>query len=156
MSITIEVPKEYGYVLLTATSSFFLSMWHGMRVIRFRKAAGIPIPHAYASQQDISAAPSPQKKHDMYLFNCAQRAHANLLENQGSFTAALLIAGLRYPLAATGTGLFWCVSRALYAVGYTRKDRERGRGRVMGSGFWLAQLALIIMSGMAGYGMIKA
>lgn len=73
-TLTLSLPKEYGYVVVTAASTFFLSFWHGIRVGSFRKAAGIPYPQAYADSANMSAA-SAEKKKAMYLFNCAQRAH---------------------------------------------------------------------------------
>jgi glutathione S-transferase len=72
--LTLTFPKEYGYVLLTAASTFFLSFWHGARIGFFRKAAGIVYPQHYAEKADLSAASAEQKK-AMYLYNCAQRAH---------------------------------------------------------------------------------
>lgn len=73
-SLSLTIPQEYGYVVVTAASTFFLSFWHGTRVGSFRKAAGIGYPQPYADSAHMSAA-SPEKKKAMYLFNCAQRAH---------------------------------------------------------------------------------
>lgn len=47
-----------------------------MRIGSFRKKAGIPYPKSYAESGDMAVA-TPEKKHEMYLFNCAQRAHYN-------------------------------------------------------------------------------
>ena len=77
------LPKEYGYVMVTAASTFFLSFWHGVRVGAFRKAAGIPYPQPYADSANMSAA-SAEKKKAMYLFNCAQRAHGTALSHSHS------------------------------------------------------------------------
>lgn len=35
---------------------------------------------AYADSGDMAAAESPEKKHAMYLFNCAQRAHGKYVK----------------------------------------------------------------------------
>jgi glutathione S-transferase len=125
----------------------FFSTWQGMRVGPFRKAAGIPYPNAYASPDQIAACTDEKKKSAMYLFNCAQRAHYNFLENYVATLPALLIAGLAYPIAAASTGALWLVFRYMYATGYTRADKTNGSGRLYGSGFWLAQFGLFGMVG---------
>ncbi|KAF1990988.1 membrane-associated proteins in eicosanoid and glutathione metabolism [Aulographum hederae CBS 113979] len=152
-SVQITVPKEYGYVLLTATSTFLLSLWHAVRVSPYRKAAGIPFPAALALPSDISAA-SPEKKKAMYLFNCAQRAHYNFIENYNTALPALLIGGLKYPVAASLVGVGWVVCRTAYAVGYTRRDKEGGKGRSVGAPFWLFQVGLYWMAGSLGYSLL--
>ena len=81
-----------------------------MRVGGFRKAAGIGYPRPYADSNDMSSA-SPEQKKKMYLFNCAQRAHGNYLENAPFFHIALLIAGLQYPIASSVMGVGWLASR---------------------------------------------
>jgi len=134
------------YVLLTAASTFALSTWHGFRVGPYRKRAGVPYPQPYAA--------SDFKTQEAYLFNCAQRAHANLLENYSSFLPALMIAGLKYPLASAGLGAGWIVSRIMYAVGYTSKNSTDGKGRLAGAGFWLCQFALYVMAGKVGWDML--
>ncbi|KAE9986174.1 hypothetical protein EG328_006437 [Venturia inaequalis] len=154
MSISITLPAEYGYVLATATGSFILSTWHGMRVGPFRKAAKIPYPTQYASDSLLASTTDSTQKQNLYLFNCAQRAHYNFLENYVTFLPALLIAGLKYPVASSVLGAAWCVFRAMYATGYTRADKKDGKGRLMGSAFWLAQFALYGMVGKVAWGMV--
>ncbi|KAM0693307.1 hypothetical protein Q7P36_006560 [Cladosporium allicinum] len=151
MSVIASIPKEYGYVLVTAATTFFVGFWHGVRVSAFRKPAGVMYPQAYADKSDMSAA-TPEQKKKMYLFNCAQRAHYNYLENETSFLASLLIAGLRFPIASTVLGAGWIVSRILYAVGYTNPNKENGKGRLIGLTFWLFQVGLY---GMVGYTGVK-
>lgn len=77
---------------------------------------------------------------------------SNYLENETSFIASLLVAGLRFPIASTVLGAGWIVSRILYAVGYTRADKEAGKGRLIGLPFWLFQLGLY---GLVGYSGVK-
>ena len=76
------------------------------------------------------------------------------LENQPSVAIAMLVAGVRYPLVTAGLGLFWAVFRVVYAVGYTRADKEKGSGRLAGSPFWLAQLGLFGLAGWTGVSML--
>ncbi|KAK8160752.1 hypothetical protein BKA80DRAFT_275905 [Phyllosticta citrichinensis] len=154
--MTIDIPREYGYVLLTATGSLFLSTWHAVRVGPFRKAAGVKYPAQYASNEQIRAESNVNKQQAMHLFNCAQRAHYNFIENHTSFLTALFVAGVKYPVASSIMGAFWGVGRVLYATGYTRKDKEDGKGRLLG--FWasLLQLGLMGMAAKVGYDVVTA
>lgn len=145
-----DVLTNGSYVVLTAVGTCFLGLWHGGRVSSFRKAAGLGYPTPYADSAHLSAA-SAENKHKLYLFNCAQRAHGNFLENHTTFLFALLVAGLRYPVASAGLGAVWSLGRIVYAVGYTAKDKDNGKGRLAGAFFWLAQLGLYVMAGMVGY-----
>lgn len=61
------------------------------------------------------------------LGHAAQRAHANFTENLTPFVVSLLVAGLRFPVAAAGIGAAWSASRMLYAYGYAGKG-PKGRG----------------------------
>ncbi|KAK5016042.1 hypothetical protein LTR60_002594 [Cryomyces antarcticus] len=153
MSLILTVPQEYGYVVLSAAATFWVANWQGVRTTHFRQDAGVPYPHPYASASQMASA-TPDQKQKMYLFNCSQRAHANFLENQPSLLAALLIAGLRYPVAASALGLGWTLSRILYAVGYTRPSSTEGKGRLWGGAFWLCQWALFGLATFVGYKMV--
>ncbi|KAK4967540.1 hypothetical protein LTR66_011940 [Elasticomyces elasticus] len=173
MSYTLTVPKEYGRIDLLGTfpplplpptPSFAsnrthklhpkIAQWHSIRVGPFRKAAQIAYPQLYATPSQFASATSAEQKLNMYLFNCAQRSHGNFIENQPSFLAALLIAGLRYPVASSVLGAMWGLSRIVYAVGYTKKDGKDGAGRLLGSPFWFAQMALYGMAGLVGWKMV--
>jgi len=152
--VTVEIPAEYGYVVATAVSTFFLATWHGLRVGSFRKAAKIPYPYEYASYEQVSTAP-PARQQAMYLFNCAQRAHQNFNENYPSALAAMLIAGVKYPMATTALGMVWGVNRVVYAVGYTKVEekgeRKGGVGRYYGILWQLAHLGLAVLAGKTGW-----
>jgi glutathione S-transferase len=75
-------------------------------------------------------------------FNCAQRAHSNFLENATQTMLFILVAGLKYPNAATIIGGAWLISRAAFLYGYVYSGKPQGRGRHLGSTFWLCQGAL--------------
>ncbi|KAM0438911.1 hypothetical protein ACHAPT_001672 [Fusarium lateritium] len=124
MPLTIQLPEEYGYVLVAATSTFFINTLHVVLTSAARKASGLKYPIPYASN-DLAA-----KDTKAFKFNCAQRAHANFTENQISFLGALLISGLRFPVAAAALGGGWALSRVVYAVGYSSGGPE---GRTRGS-----------------------
>ncbi|KAK5127998.1 hypothetical protein LTR85_005115 [Meristemomyces frigidus] len=149
----LALPKEYGYVIIATAGTFFLSLWHGARVGSFRKAAGITYPKAFADSGDLSSA-EPEKKKAMYLFNCAQRAHSNYLEHLSSVSVALLVAGIEYPIASSIMGAGWLVCRTLYAVGYTRADKTKGEGRLMGLPFALFEIGLFGLTSWTGIKMV--
>ncbi|KAH8909048.1 MAPEG family protein [Coniochaeta sp. PMI_546] len=123
MAINITLPAEYGYVLLAATSSYFVNFYHIILTSKARKASGIKYPAAYATNEVAEKDPKA------FAFNCTQRAHANFTENLTPFVVSLLVAGLRFPVVAAGMGAAWSVSRMLYAYGYAGqgpKGREAG------------------------------
>jgi glutathione S-transferase len=74
-----------------------------------------------------------------YRFNCAQRAHANFLENAPQTMMSMLVAGIMYPNATTWLGLGWLVSRAAYLYGYVYGNKEYGLNRQWGEGYVFAQ-----------------
>ena len=100
------------------------------------------------------SAATPEQKKKMHLFNCAQRAHGNFLEQLPTFLPALLIAGLRYPVAASVMGAGWIAARIAYAIGYTQENKENGKGRLIGAPFWLFQLGLYGMVAWTGVKML--
>ncbi|KAF4909505.1 Microsomal glutathione S-transferase 3 [Colletotrichum viniferum] len=139
MPMTLQVPDEYGYVLLVAASTFFINTTHVLLTSKFRKASGLVYPVPYASNE------AAEKDRKAYMFNCAQRAHANFTENQPSFLGALLISGLRFPVASAAVGAGWALSRLTYAFGYT--SAAGPAGRVRGSiGSFLTDTALKFMA----------
>lgn len=101
------------------------------------------------------SAATPEMKKKMYLFNCAQRSLGNWNENLPTFLPALLVAGLRYPVLSSVMGAGWIVSRIAYAIGYTRADRDDGKGRLYGAPFWLFQLGLYGMVAWSGFKMLQ-
>ncbi len=127
-----------SWVLLAATSTFILNSLHSSNTGKFRKAAKVSYPAAYA--------PSSRTDVEAHNFNCAQRAHANFTENHPSFLGALLIAGLRYPLTSAVMGAVWTLGRYLYMVGYSRGGD--GKGRYNGIFYMLSHIRSM---GMAGY-----
>ncbi|KAK4502398.1 hypothetical protein PRZ48_005823 [Zasmidium cellare] len=110
MSVTITVPSEYGPLRLKGS---------------------MKQPKAYADSNDFAAA-DPETKKTLYLFNCAQRAHGNYVENQPSTAIALLLAGLRYPRLSALLGVGWMIGRVVFTLGYCRRDKENGSGRMLG------------------------
>jgi glutathione S-transferase len=127
-----------------------------MRVAVFREMSGTGYPNAYATPEQIANAPSEDKKLAMYVFNCAQRAHYNFLENYNQTLAAMLIGGLEYPITSATLGAVWSVCRILYAVGYTRSGNKEASGRYAGAGAWFTQFGLFCLASKIGYDLLTA
>lgn len=169
-------------MFIVATSSFVMNMVHGFNIGKRRKQAGITYPQHYATEAQVAEkqegmsplhynlpptrSPCPSQPGPRYetnnslpafLYNCAQRAHGNYIENQPSFLAAMLLSGLQFPLTAASLGAVWIVSRYVYMIGYQNPAwGKNGKGRLRGAGYALAQMALIGLTAFSGYKMITA
>ncbi|KAI9826362.1 MAG: hypothetical protein M1832_000279 [Thelocarpon impressellum] len=120
-------------------------------VNRFRSRAAVPYPCAYASAEAARTSP------EAYAFNCVQRAHGNFMEHHPTALMGLLIAGLRYPLAASALGAAWIVGRVLFAVGYANSPMDgKGRGRYRGFFALPAEAALVLLAGWVSVGIITS
>ncbi|CRG90500.1 hypothetical protein PISL3812_07544 [Talaromyces islandicus] len=138
---TITIPENYGIVIGVALGAIPLLSWfQGSIVTSLRKPAGVPYPHHYASIEQCKANPAAEK------FNCAQRAHGNLMENMSQTMLYILVAGLKWPQASAVIGSAWVISRIVYTYGYIYSSKARGAGRLYGATFWLCQGALWGMS----------
>ncbi len=78
--------------------------------------------------------------YDWFRLNNAQRNHANYLENFPLMVISLLVAGIYYPLPATGISLIIFVARIMYAFYLTTKGSS---SRVRGIGSALSSLGLL-------------
>jgi uncharacterized membrane protein YecN with MAPEG domain len=117
-----------------------LSWAQGIVVTTLRKPAQVPYPNAYASHEKA------KESREAYKFNCAQRAHHNLMENMPQAIALMLFAGLEHPTAAAALGAAWVAFRLAYAWGYITSQKKNGAGRLYGGGFWLMQAGLWALS----------
>jgi len=143
MSLTI--PQDYGYVLVALSAVPILNFYQSFQVGRLRGKAGVPYPNAYATHAEAEASP------EKYRFNCAVRAHSNLLENLPNYVISTAIAGLKYPKVVAGLGAVWTLGRVLFARGYIYSDKKNGAGRYNGIFYALAQLGLMGMALFTGY-----
>ncbi|OJJ01449.1 hypothetical protein ASPVEDRAFT_634305 [Aspergillus versicolor CBS 583.65] len=135
--VAIDIPANYGYSIAVALGAIpVLGFLHGVVVGSFRKAAGVPYPHTYATVEQCKSNPKA------YKFNCAQRAHANFLENAPQTMLSILVAGVKYPELAAGLGAAWAVFRVLFLHGYVYTDKAQGAGRYNGGLFWFMQAGL--------------
>lgn len=137
MAAIITVPQGYGSVLLLALGVIpLMAFGHGVVVGQERKKAKVPYPNCYATPQEVKTSPAA------YTFNCAQRAHAQFLENMPQTMISMLVAGLAYPRATAALGAGWLASRVLYGVGYVYSEKDHGNGRSWGGTFWLCQAGI--------------
>ena len=115
-------------------------------VTQARRAAGVPYPNAYASKEQVDAADSDDLRNRLLRFNSAQRAHSNFLENHTNNLMLILVAGLRYPVAAAALGTFWSLNRILFARGYMDVTKKEGSGRYRGIGHFFCWMGLVGLS----------
>lgn len=143
MSTVITLPDNYGYVVLAAISTGFLTVLQTSLVSKARKKAKIAYPQLYAEKAEM------QKDFEAMKFNCAQRAHGNTLENLPHVLFFTTFLGLRYPTLAASLGATWSATRVLYTWGYVTGDPKKRvtRGGVISS---LAYLGLLLSSTYAG------
>ncbi|KAL4778308.1 hypothetical protein BJX76DRAFT_148652 [Aspergillus varians] len=139
--VDITIPANYGYAIAVSVGVIpLLSFIHGNVVGSFRKQSKIPYPHTYATVEQCKSDPLA------YKFNCAQRAHANFLENAPQTMLMILVAGIKYPQLAAGLGAAWAFFRVVFLYGYIYSDKPQGGGRKNGGFFWLAQGGLLALS----------
>jgi len=141
----VVLDSNYGYVILAACSTFVLNAIHSINTGKYRKAAKIAYPAAYA--------PSSRTDPEAHRFNCAQRAHANYTENQPTLLGSLLLAGIRFPITSAIMGVAWSVCRYLYMAGYS-EGAEHGKGRYRGIYYAVFQTGLLLLSAYAGVTMV--
>ena len=125
----MNIPDNFGYVILTGIGAIFMVMWKGVRVGQARKKFDVPYPDMYSK--------------DSKIFNCYQRAHQNTLENLPQFFFLLTMAGLSYPCLSAAAGWVWIVGRVLYALGYSTGDPEK---RMKGAIGYIGLLTLLVCS----------
>ncbi|CAN6303801.1 unnamed protein product [Urochloa humidicola] len=113
MAASIELPREYGYVVLVLVAYAFLNFWMSFQVGKARKKYKVFYPTLYAVESENK---------DAKLFNCVQRGHQNSLETMPLFFAVLLLGGLRHPAAAAVLSALYTVARFFYFKGYATGD----------------------------------
>lgn len=140
------IASSYGYVLGVAAASTFLPLYHAGKVGAARKKAGIPYPVCYADAKEAA-----QDKHK-YQFNCAQRAHGNLMEIYPMYLYAQLVGGLSAPKSASVLGIIWILGRAVYLRGYLSGNPKK---RTHGSFSYIGYLGLVLLSFWTAYRLIS-
>ncbi|KAF8202994.1 hypothetical protein BJ912DRAFT_336381 [Pholiota molesta] len=139
MSTTLTLPDGFQYLAPAFVSTIFLLFGQNIVVGRHRRRAGIPYPQMYAEKKEA------EDKKEAHLFNCAQRAHQNTLENIPIVYTATLVAATKFPVFAASALGFWSLSRVSYTRGYITGDPKK-RGTIIYYGGILAMLSLILTS----------
>ncbi len=133
----LDVPPEYGYVILAASGAWVINMWQSFKIGGLRKKHGIKYPTMYSDKH-------PE-------FNCAQRAHQNTLEQLPFFMSNLLLAGLRHPKFAGIFGGVFLLGRIVYSIGYyTGNPASRVPGAIMSMAGGILPLFALSVSSAAG------
>ncbi|KAF9015583.1 hypothetical protein BDQ17DRAFT_55087 [Cyathus striatus] len=113
---TIILPEGYSYVCAALLSTVFVLFGQGTVVSRYRKRSGIEYPQMYAERSQANTSK------DAHIFNCAQRAHQNTLENIPLIYLTTIITGFEFPIFAALTCASWCIARISYTRGYITGD----------------------------------
>ncbi|XP_072029309.1 glutathione S-transferase 3, mitochondrial-like [Amphiura filiformis] len=124
--VAIEVPAEYGYVVLSVFASFFVVAWMGFNVGKARKQYNVKYPTMYSDKSII--------------FNCYQRVHQNTLEGLPHYLVFALIGGLQHPVLVAGSSVVFLLGRIVYALGYYTGDPEK---RLRGSFAYIGLLGML-------------
>ncbi|CAG8800643.1 2692_t:CDS:2, partial [Dentiscutata erythropus] len=132
--MALEIPSEYGYVIITGVASIFLTTYLGFQVGGYRKKSGVTYPYMYATKEEA------EKDRSKFIFNCYQRAHQNTLEVLPPFLFTLAVGGLKHPIIASVAGGTWILGRLVYAKGYQTGEPEK---RSRGAFSYLGVLALL-------------
>ncbi|KNZ74146.1 Microsomal glutathione S-transferase 3 [Termitomyces sp. J132] len=119
MTVTVTVPDGLEYVAASLLSTVFVLVGHSINVSKWRKRSGIKYPQLYAEKAEVEAS------RDALIFNCAQRAHANTLENLPMIYATTLITAVKYPIVAAAACGAWSLSRIFYTRGYLSGDPKK-------------------------------
>ncbi|KAF8913653.1 hypothetical protein CPB85DRAFT_543349 [Mucidula mucida] len=124
----VTIPDGIAWVALSLVSVNVLLMSQMTTVGKYRRIAKIPYPQMYAEKAEAEAS------RDAYVFNCAQRAHQNTLENVAVVVTSTLITAVSYPLVAASGCALWVFGRALYTRGYIQDPEVRNtHGGYIGS-----------------------
>jgi len=147
-SMTINLPAGSSWVAASLFAIVPVLQYQFFVVARWRKKAGIAYPQMYAEKAEQEASK------DAKIFNCAQRAHQNTLENLPIIVLSTLLSAIRYPTyAAVGCGI-WSFSRIVYTLGYsTGVPRRRGIGSLGSLG---VQTLLSLLAGKVVFDLISA
>ena len=150
-TISLALPQTYGRVLLAASGALILNSIHSFSIsLYFRARAQILLPQLYATPEQAAA------DLNAYVYNCAQRAHANYVENLFPAVGAMILGGLRSPGAVAWLGAGWIGMRLVYLYNYTRPENytksrngevvhgKPPMGRITALGFWVCQIALYV------------
>ncbi|GAA5856979.1 hypothetical protein JCM5353_000942 [Sporobolomyces roseus] len=127
MSVLPLIPADYAYVVCVGTLGVTsLLTFQSITVSKARKLAQVDYPAPYADNADAKRDIKAKR------FNCAQRAHANTLENLPIALLTLFHSGLYHPRFAAAGGLIWLAGRVAYTIGYSSGEPSKRQAGVFG------------------------
>ena len=114
--------NEFGAAIAVVVAGSAAANWFGaVQVMKARKKYGVKYPTLYATGEG----------EDTHMFNSAQRAHQNTLENLPIVNLMTIAGALTSPRLAALFGTTWVVGRFLYIHGYSTGGPS---GRRLGGG----------------------
>ncbi|PPQ96358.1 hypothetical protein CVT26_005045, partial [Gymnopilus dilepis] len=139
MSFTVTLPEGFQYVGAALLSTVPLLLFQNRTVSVNRKKAKIEYPQMYAEKAQAESS------RDAYIFNCAQRAHQNTLENIPILYPTALVSGLLYPIPTAIATALWTVGRISYTFGYVSGEPKK-RGSILYIVSQVGQLGMLLAS----------
>lgn len=145
---TLEINKNYGYVLLIALALYLTQQLILLiPVILMRNKTKLKAPTLYPRDSEISKLKLDDEVVDKYMR--AQRAHQNNVELMSVFMPLFLIIGLFKPKETAMGGLVVLIFRIIGGIGYTFKKR------MYGAPFHLGELYILYLGFLIVYELFK-
>ena len=145
---TLEINKNYGYVLLIALALYLTQqLLLLIPVMRMRNKTKLKAPTLYPRDSEISKLKLEDDVVDKYMR--AQRAHQNNVELMSVFMPLFLIIGLFKPKETAMGGLIVLIFRIIGGIGYTFKKR------MYGAPFHLGELYILYLGFLIVYELFK-
>lgn len=177
MSQNLQIPADYGYVMMSTALVGFVQFGIGGTAMSHRKLFSsdefknkkevreLQEEHKKAVGGEIDPQGYPDMGNGRYAqllsyadwltFNKAQRTHYSMVEVSGPVCASMVATGIYYPRTVALLGLSFTVGRIVYAIGYMSNPKNRGLGAVIADlsflGIWVASF----VGGLSATGWIK-
>ncbi|KAJ3697718.1 hypothetical protein LUZ61_001423 [Rhynchospora tenuis] len=104
MVLGIQIPKEYGYVVLDLVLYEILHLWMGYLIDKAHIKYNVPYPTMYIVGGNMEAK----------IFNTVQIGCQNSIDYMPVFFVTLLVGGLQHSLISAGLGALYMISLFFY------------------------------------------
>ncbi|KXN74456.1 hypothetical protein CONCODRAFT_67495 [Conidiobolus coronatus NRRL 28638] len=118
--MTLNLPKEYGYVVLASAGILLQCMGSAYSVMKLRKQFNVPYPDTGSGRYADKLS-----EFQWLQFNNAQRVHHNYVEQHSSVQTLLWLAAIFNPIGASISGLGYILGRAIYSHVYLTYGAEK-------------------------------
>ncbi|EAU92744.2 hypothetical protein CC1G_01789 [Coprinopsis cinerea okayama7 len=125
LTVTIADPDGLQLVGASLVTTLWVLLMQYRLVNKTRRKAGIEYPQMYADRKQ------QEESKDALIFNCAQRAHQNTLENLPLVYVTTILTGLYHPKLAALACTSWSIGRVAYTNGYVTGDPSKRIGSVV-------------------------